>query len=85
MRPRHAGILLVWIAAAVGGVVSLLVLSGDERYRGLSITLAACALLTFAIQLAFPQKDGFVTRLMASLVGAFGVLLVAALVVLALP
>lgn len=85
MRPRHVGIVLVWAAAVVGAIISLIVLDGDERYRGLSLTLAGCTLLTFAVQLSVAEKLGFVSRLMASIVGAFCVLLLASLLVLLLP
>jgi hypothetical protein len=84
MRPRHAGIAIVWLGALAGAIASLALLVGDERFRGLSLTLAGCILLTFVVQLSFPEKVGFVSRLMASIVGAFGVLLVAAVIALAL-
>ena len=81
---RRIGIVLVWIVALIGGILVVALLPDEHRLRGIAVVLAACVLLTFGLQLAVPEQKGFVDRLTASVVGAFGVLLVISLAALPL-
>lgn len=71
MLGRRIGVAAVWIVALVGGAITVAVLPVEHRLQGVAVVMAACVLLTFAIQLAVPQQKGFVDRLTASLTGAF--------------
>lgn len=71
MLQRRIGVAAVWAVALAGGVLAAALLPVEYRLRGIAVVMAACVLLTFAIQLAVPQQKGFVDRLTASLVGAF--------------
>ncbi|MET0590981.1 MAG: hypothetical protein ABWZ77_07390 [Naasia sp.] len=81
---RRIEIALVLVVALIGGILAVVLLPAEQRFPGIAVVLAGCVLLTFAVQLAVPQQKGFVDRLTASLVGAFGVLLVVSLVALPL-
>ena len=75
--PRWATALSVgsiWVVALVLGIL-IGVLSRPTGYASwLSLALAVCALLGFVAQLATQQKDGFVSRLAATLTGSFVIL-----------
>jgi len=75
--PRWASVLSigsVWVLALVLGIL-IGVLARPAAYASwLSLALAVCALLSFVAQLATQQKDGFITRLAATLAGSFVVL-----------
>jgi hypothetical protein len=65
----------VWVAAAAGAV--LVGIFADTTYlTWIPVVLGACVLLTFAIQLGLQRKEGFVTRVMASIGGALVILAV---------
>jgi hypothetical protein len=51
-------------------------------FRWLSIVMAGVILITFAIQLALPSKEGLVLRMMASIGGAVIVLAIGTAVLL---
>lgn len=82
---RRAGVVLVWLAALAGGLVSLFALAPEHQLRGISLALAGSMVLTFVIQLSVPEKKGFVARLVASIVGAFVLLIVLSIVSVVLP
>ena len=82
---RRAGVVFVWLAALVGGVISLVTLPPEHHLRAMALVLGGSMLLTFVIQLSVPEKKGFVTRLMASIVGAFLLLIVLSIVTVLLP
>lgn len=70
MTQRLSSIVPVWIIVAVG-ILLVGLLSPSTRYFGwLAIVLAASVILTFILQLALPQKEGLVSRMMASVGGA---------------
>ncbi len=85
MKGHWVGVVVIWIATAVGAAVGVVVLATDERLKGLSLILAGAVVLTFCVQLLVAEKVGFVTRLTASALGAFGVVLLASLVGAFLP
>ncbi|MGO7983958.1 hypothetical protein ACC691_39655, partial [Rhizobium johnstonii] len=53
----------------------------DERFGGLSLSLAVCTLIAFAVQLSVRRREGFVSRVTASIVGAVVVTAVASIVI----
>lgn len=83
MRIRRAGVVAIWLVAAIAAVIVLVAVEPDARLGALALTLAGSVVLSFVVQLSVPEKRGFVTRLMASTVGAFAVTLVASLIALA--
>jgi hypothetical protein len=71
---RATSIGSIWLVALVEGIL-IAVLARPAGYASwLSLALAVCVLLAFVAQLATQQKDGFISRLAASLAGAFVVL-----------
>jgi len=80
MKGHWAGIVAIWIATTAAAVVALVALGADERLKGLTLVLAGAVVLTFCVQLLVAEKVGFVTRLTASVLGAFGVVVLASLV-----
>jgi hypothetical protein len=72
------GILGVWGVAVVGAVLVGVFAPAGLQFTWLSLTLAACLMLSFIVQLVTHQKVGFIDRLSISVVGVVGVLSVAA-------
>lgn len=70
----------MWVLAAVGAVIVLTVTPVDGDLTWFPIALAASTLAAFGIQLAIQRKEGFVTRVMASITGAVVLLGVATVV-----
>lgn len=64
-----------WVAAAIGAV--LVAVLAPSPLQWIPVVLAAAVLLSFLIQLGIQRKEGLVVRLIASLGGAFLVLVVA--------
>ncbi|MGQ2915545.1 hypothetical protein [Microbacterium aurantiacum] len=73
-RRSRAGILSVWIVAAVAGLAIGLFVPSDLRAAWMAVALGACLLLAFAVQLAGGRSHGFTVRVAASVVGALAVL-----------
>ncbi|GAB3616357.1 hypothetical protein GCM10027416_09140 [Okibacterium endophyticum] len=63
-------VVTVWAVAIVGGVLAGIVASPDALFSWLAIVLAACVVLTFVLQLATHEKNGFILRVAASVTGA---------------
>lgn len=80
MLIRRAGVVAVWVLTAIASVLSLALLESDEWFRALVMVLAGAVVFTLVVQLSFPEKRGFVTRLMASTIGAFAIVLVASVI-----
>ena len=76
-------VIPVWIVA-LAGAVTVGIAAGDRYLDWLAVVLAGAVLLAFVIQLALQQRQGLVTRLMASVAGAFAVLAVATVVLFAM-
>jgi hypothetical protein len=72
------GIFGVWGVAVVGAILVAVLVPEGLRFTWLSLTLAACTLLAFIVQLLTHQKVGFIDRLSISVVGVVGILSVAA-------
>lgn len=71
---RWTSILAVWGAALVFAVVIAIVSDPHEYAAWLALALAGCVVGALCAQLATQEKQGFVDRLAASLVGAFVIL-----------
>ncbi|PZQ90616.1 MAG: hypothetical protein DI534_05280 [Leifsonia xyli] len=69
----------VWVAAVLGAV-AVAVFAPMAPLVWLPVVMAVAVLLTFTIQLRLARKEGLVERIMASLGGAFGILVLATLV-----
>lgn len=80
MTSERLGIGIVWILAAVGAVLSLLLLPQEHRLEGVVLTMAGCVIVTFAVQLAAGKPAGYLIRAMLSIVGALVILAAADLV-----
>jgi hypothetical protein len=72
------GIFGVWGVAVVGAILVAVFAPEGLSFTWLSLTLAACTLLAFVVQLLTHQKVGFIDRLSISVVGVVGILSVAA-------
>ena len=83
MTWQWMSILSVWLLAAVGAVLVGLFSPPGERLIWLPIVLAGAIIVTFSIQLGIQRKEGFVTRVMAS-VGFSVVILAVATAVMAM-
>jgi FtsH-binding integral membrane protein len=68
-RRRAAGVVAVWVAAAL---VALAVVFVDPDWRGawLLVGFGFCFFLAFAVQLASGRSQGFIIRIAASVLGA---------------
>lgn len=80
---KLASILPVWGLVLIGAILVGL-LAAPKYLILLPIVLAAAVLLTFCLQLARRQKEGFVSRLYWSIGGAFVILAVATVVLWAI-
>lgn len=69
----------IWVFALLGAVVVGLAVPPGDRLQALPIVMVLVILLTFCVQLAVAQKDGFVDRVMASIVGSIVILAAATL------
>ncbi len=74
-------VIPVWIVAAVGAVVSIVVIPPGDRVQAIQTVMVAAVFLTFVIQVALARRGGLVDRIVASLVGSIVILTVATLVV----
>jgi hypothetical protein len=73
---RIASILPVWFLVLVGSIL-VAILAAPEYLTWLPVVLAASVILTFCIQLALREKDGFVARLFSSVGGALVIVAIA--------
>jgi hypothetical protein len=69
MAWQIGSVVPVW-AVALAGAIVVAVLSPGRSVIWLPIVMAACVLVAIAIQLGLQRKEGFVTRMIASLAGA---------------
>jgi hypothetical protein len=68
---------MIWLVAAVCMVLTGLLVAPENRLVWTSLSLAGCTILTLGAQLSTGQKEGYVSRVTRSLVGAVVVLAVA--------
>jgi len=81
MTSTFSSAVPVWVVAVVGAVLVAVLTVDAEASSWLALVFAGCVLLTFAIQLGLRKSQGFVSRAMASIVGALIVLAMATLLV----
>jgi len=76
LAPRRgfAGVVAVWIVAAVLAITIGLAVPSEWRAAWMNVALAACVIVAFAIQLAVGHADGFLRRVSASVLGALVVM-----------
>ncbi len=77
MTLKLASIIPIWVVVLCAAVVIGLVSTGYEYFTWLPIALGATIVLTFVVQLSLRKKEGFVGRLVLSVVGALVILTVA--------
>lgn len=77
---RWSSIVAAWLLAAAAAVCIWLFSPQAQYSTWLSLSLGGAVVATLAIQLGTRQKNGFVGRLIASVIGVLIVLAVAALV-----
>ncbi|MGY4857914.1 hypothetical protein [Cryobacterium sp. AP23] len=65
---------MIWLVAAVCAVLTGVLVAPENRLVWTSLSLAGCTILTLAAQLSTGQKEGYVSRVTQSLVGAVLVL-----------
>jgi len=70
-------IAAVWVLAVVGATLTGFSAPPGDKLSWVGLTLAGCTLVTLSLQLATGQKEGYVVRVTASIVGAVIVLSVA--------
>jgi hypothetical protein len=80
---KLASILPVWVLVVVGSVL-VAVFAAAEYLTWLPIVFAAAVILTFCVQLARREKDGFVSRLFSSAGGSLLIVVAATAVLWAL-
>jgi hypothetical protein len=73
-------VIPVWIAAALGAI-AVAVFAPGASLVWLPVVMAVAVLLTFTIQLGLARKEGLVERIVASLGGAFGILVLATVLI----
>jgi hypothetical protein len=76
LAPRGglAGIVAVWVVAAVVAITIGLVAPEEWRAAWMPVGLAGCLILAFVIQLVHGHAAGFLPRVAASVVGALVVM-----------
>lgn len=72
--------MAIWVAAALCAVAIALFVEPGNDAAWLSLSLGACVIGSLCAQLATQEKRGFVSRLVASIVGAIVVFAIAAAV-----
>lgn len=77
VRRSWLSIVPIWVLALAGALTVGLTVDPALALGGVSLTLAVCTIVTLAVQLATRRKEGFVSRVTASLVGSFAILSVA--------
>ena len=65
---------MVWLVAVICAVLTGLLVAPENRLVWISLSLAGCTILTLAAQLSTGQKEGYVSRVISSVVGAILVL-----------
>jgi hypothetical protein len=65
---------MIWLVAVICAVLTGLLVAPENRLVWISLSLAGCTILTLAAQLSTGQKEGYVSRVISSVVGAILVL-----------
>ena len=78
-RKLFGTVIIVWVLSAIAAVIVVVAYPPATRVEALFVTLGLTVLATFVMQLIVGQRPGMVTRLAATLLGAFIIYGVAAL------
>jgi len=72
LAPRRAtgGVVSVWVAAAVAGLVIGLFVPAEWRAAWLVVAMGGCLALAFVVQLAYGRSQGYIQRVAISVLGA---------------
>lgn len=81
-RLKLTSVLPVWMLSVVGAVL-VLTLAERDAFAWLLLVFVACVMVSFVLQLITATKDGLVERISIASSGAFVVVLVTAVVLLA--
>lgn len=73
-RGRIGGVVVVWIAAVVIGVAIGVVTPVGQRAAWVTIGLAGCLVLSFAVQLWLGRAHRFISRVAVSMLGSLVIL-----------
>ncbi|MFJ6678838.1 hypothetical protein ACIQLK_06885 [Microbacterium sp. NPDC091382] len=73
-RRRIAGVVAVWVVAAVVALAVGVFVDPDWRGAWLLVGFGVCFFIAFAIQLASGRSQGFIIRISASVLGALVVM-----------
>jgi hypothetical protein len=79
-EPRWWAVAAVWAGTLVAAVVLAATVPGSFVWAALMLTTAVAVVIGIVVQLAVGEQDGFVERLVATVCGAFLLVLVVALV-----
>ncbi|MDQ1136175.1 CDP-diglyceride synthetase [Microbacterium sp. SORGH_AS 1204] len=76
LAPRRtvAGVIAVWVLAAVAGVAIGLFVSEQWRAQWVAVALGGCVIVAFAVQLWYGRSQAFIQRMALSSLGAMVVL-----------
>ena len=85
MTLHRASVGVIWLVAAVGAVLALVLAAAGTRLTALTMVLGISVLLTLVVQLLVRQPKGFVSRMIASTSGALVVVAAGALLAAVLP
>lgn len=80
MATSLRSVVPVWVAVVLGAL-AVVVFAPEAPLTWIPVVMAAAVLLTFTIQLGLARKEGLVERIVASLAGAFGILVLATLLI----
>lgn len=69
-RGTFGGVVAVWVAAAVIGLVIGIAVPETWRAAWLAVGLGGCLILAFAVQLWIGRSKGFIDRVAVSVAGA---------------
>jgi len=73
-------VVTVWVLSAVAGVVVVVTADPTARWTLYPLVLAGAVIGAFVLQLAVGEKQGFVTRLMLSTMGALAAIVLVSVV-----
>jgi len=73
-RRTYAGIVAVWVLAAIAGIAIGVFVASPWRAQWITVALGGCVIVAFAIQLWYGRSQAFIQRMAASVLGALIVL-----------
>lgn len=63
-------LIVAWAVAAILGVLTVTLVSEENRASWLALAIGLATLITFALQLGTAQREGFITRTSFSVAGS---------------